>query len=57
MGQVAEEAGVSKNTLAKWERANKVPRECGGSRARVYTEEERKKVLEYAATRKDSVYT
>jgi|HubBroStandDraft_4_1064222.scaffolds.fasta_scaffold15821_4 DNA-binding transcriptional MerR regulator len=58
MGQVAKDAGVGKNTLAKWEQANHVPapkRERGGNHARSYTAEERAKVLEYAACRKQLV--
>ena len=58
MGQVAKEAGVTKNTLAKWEEAKKVPnpqRERGGNHARVYTADERRLVLEYAKTRKELV--
>jgi DNA-binding transcriptional MerR regulator len=56
MGQVAKEAGVTKNTLAKWESAGKVPspkRERGGNRARAYTDAERAQVLEYARGRKE----
>lgn len=58
MGQVAKEAGVTKNTLAQWENSNKVPkpkRERGGNHARAYTADEYRQVLEYARGRKELV--
>jgi hypothetical protein len=58
MGQVAKDAGVTKNTLAKWEQAGKVPmpkRERGGNKARSYSADERTKILEYAASRKELI--
>lgn len=58
MGQVAKEAGVTKNTLATWERNGKVPRvkrERGGNQARAYTADERKQVVEYARSRKELI--
>ncbi len=58
MGQVAKDAGVTKNTIAKWEQAGKIPmpkRERGGNQARSYSADDRTKVLEYAASRKELV--
>jgi len=58
MGQVAKDAGVGKNTLAKWEQARHVPspkRERGGNKARSYSADERRQVLAYAASRKELV--
>ena len=58
MGQVAKDAGVYKNTLKNWEEARHIPapkRERGGNRARIYTAEERQKVLEYARSRKELI--
>jgi hypothetical protein len=58
MGQVAKEAGVYKNTLKNWEEAGHVPkpkRERGGNCARVYTLEEKERVLAYARSRKELI--
>jgi hypothetical protein len=58
MGHVAKEAGVTKNTLATWERNGKVPRvrrERGGNQARAYTADELKQVVDFARSRKELI--